>query len=112
MLKSRTVLHLLCHYSYEVHSDDSPTVGMTDVMIEVALLTGGGVRAELVQMIVEPMALVELRAAKEEVAVATLGVVGVGEEMEIMEEEVAEVKKAKVGVVEVNQVAMEENPPE
>lgn len=61
--------------------------------------------AELVLTIEEPMTLEGLRVVKEEVGVATLGVGEVGEEMEIMEEEVAEVTKAKVGVEEVNRVA-------
>lgn len=79
-------------------------MGKTDVMTEVALMTGREV-AELVLTIEEPMTLEGLRVVKEEVGVATLGVGEVGEEMEIMEEEVAEVTKAKVGVEEVNRVA-------
>lgn len=70
----------------------------------MALMTGREV-AELVLTIEEPMTLEGLRVVKEEVGVATLGVGEVGEEMEIMEEEVAEVTKAKVGVEEVNRVA-------
>lgn len=73
-------------------------------MTEMALMTGREV-AELVLTIEEPMTLEGLRVVKEEVGVATLGVGEVGEEMEIMEEEVAEVTKAKVGVEEVNRVA-------
>lgn len=79
-------------------------MGKTDVMTEMALMTGREV-AELVLTIEEPMTLEGLRVVKEEVGVATLGVGEVGEEMEIMEEEVAEVTKAKVGVEEVNRVA-------
>lgn len=74
------------------------------MMTEMALMTGREV-AELVLTIEEPMTLEGLRVVKEEVGVATLGVGEVGEEMEIMEEEVAEVTKAKVGVEEVNRVA-------
>lgn len=79
-------------------------MGKTDVMTEVALMTGREV-AELVQTIEEPMTPEGLKVVKEETGVATLGVGEVGGEMEIMEEEVAEVMKAKVGVGEVNQVA-------
>lgn len=79
-------------------------MGKTDVMTEVALMTGREV-AELVQTIEEPMTPEGLKVVKEETGVATLGVGEVGGEMEIMEEEVAEVTKAKVGVEEVNRVA-------
>lgn len=60
------------------------------------------------------MALGGLQVVEEGVVAAILEVVGVGEEMEmeIMEVVVAEVKKVKVGEEEVNQVAMEEIPPE
>lgn len=80
-------------------------------MTEVALMTGREVMAELVQMIEEPMTAVELGLGLVGVGVgvATLGVVGVEEKME---EEVEEVKKAKVGVEGVNQEAMVENPPD
>lgn len=84
---------------------------MTDVTTEMTLMVGTEV-AELVPMIEEPRTLEGLMVVKEEVGVATLGVVGVGEEMVIMEEEGAVVMKAKVGVEEVNQVAKEENPQE
>lgn len=79
-------------------------MGKTDVMTEMALMTGREV-AELVQTIEEPMTPEGLKVVKEETGVATLGVGEVGGEMEIMEEEVAEVTKAKVGVEEVNRVA-------
>jgi hypothetical protein len=82
---------------------------MTDMMTEVALMTGRHVMAGAVQMIEEPMILLGLRMVKEEeVGVAILEGVGVGEEM--MEEGV--VKKAMVGLEEVNQEVMEGNPPE
>lgn len=74
------------------------------MMTEMALMTGREV-AELVQTIEEPMTPEGLKVVKEEAGVATLGVGEVGGEMEIMEEEVAEVTKAKVGVEEVNRVA-------
>lgn len=74
------------------------------MMTEMALMTGREV-AELVQTIEEPMTPEGLKVVKEETGVATLGVGEVGGEMEIMEEEVAEVTKAKVGVEEVNRVA-------
>ncbi|MCI10762.1 hypothetical protein A2U01_0031857, partial [Trifolium medium] len=46
---------------------------MTDMMTEVALMTGRHVMAEAVQMIEEPMILVGLRMVKEEeVGVAIL----------------------------------------
>lgn len=82
---------------------------MTDEMTEVAIMTGREV-AVLIQRIEEPMTPEGLRVVKEEVGVATLAVGEVGEEMEIMEEVVGEVTKARVGVEEVNQVAKEENP--
>jgi hypothetical protein len=82
---------------------------MTDMMTEVALMTGRHVMAGAVQMIEEPMIMLGLRMVKEEeVGVAILEGVGVGEEM--MEEGV--VKKAMVGLEEVNQEVMEGNPPE
>jgi hypothetical protein len=82
---------------------------MTDMMTEVALMTGKHVMAGALQMIEEPMILVGLRMVKEEeVGVAILE--GVGEEEEMMEEGV--VKKAMVGLEEVNQEVMEGNPPE
>lgn len=89
---------------------DIPTAVMTDVMTEVPLMAGRVVKAELVQMIEEPIMVEGQRVVREEVGVVTLEVVGVVEEME--EEVVAEVKKAKVGVEGENQVATEENPPE
>lgn len=85
---------------------------MTDMMTEVALMTGRHVKAGAIQTIEEPMILVGLRMVKEEVGVATLEVVGVGEEMEMIEEEEGEVKKAKVGLEGVNQEVMEGNPQE
>jgi hypothetical protein len=82
---------------------------MTDMMTEVALMTGRHVMAGAGQMIEEPMIMLGLRMVKEEeVGVAILEGVGVGEEM--MEEGV--VKKAMVGLEEVNQEVMEGNPPE
>jgi hypothetical protein len=82
---------------------------MTDMMTEVALMTGRHVMAGAVQMIEEPMIMLGLRMVKEEeVGVAILE--GVGEEEEMMEEGV--VKKAMVGLEEVNQEVMEGNPPE